>query len=120
MVSCPKSDFGPEAVGRRASPARSALASIIPAAIVCAAMSLAWLSPSLCWAAPVAHQSRIVRMDLNHSEASVLTELQATATGVGMHCRAVIHAIHGHHAPPPTRGLQCALSEDPGFFEAFV
>jgi hypothetical protein len=34
--------------------------------------------------------------------------------------RAVIHAAHGHHAPPPTRGLQCTPPPGTAFFEAFV
>jgi hypothetical protein len=49
-----------------------------------------------------------------------LTDLEAIATGAGMHCRTVTYAVHGHHAPPPTSGLQCTAPEDPGFFEAFV
>jgi hypothetical protein len=68
----------------------------------------------------VAHQSRILRINLDHSVALALTHLQADATAAGMHCRTVTYAAHGHHAPPPISGLQCTLPQDPGFFEAFV
>jgi hypothetical protein len=87
--------------------------------LAAAVLSLAWLAP-VGWSADVAQQSRIVRIELDHPAAPALADLEAAATAAGLRCRPVMHAVHGHHAPPPARGLQCTAPEGPGFFEAFV
>ena len=96
------------------------MARSLRAALATAILSLAWLSPSLGWSTLVAHLSEILRINLDHSVAPTLTDLEATAAAAGMHCRTVMHAVHGRHAPPPARGLQCTAPEGPAFFEAFV
>ena len=100
--------------------ASTAFTAGLRAALASAMIGLAWLSPGVGWSAPVAHQSRILGFDLEHPDASALTDLEAAAAGAGMRCRTVTHPVHGRHAPPPTSGLQCSAPESPSFFEAFV